>query len=358
MDARTPNDRSPSGHNIPYLDGWRGLAILCVLIAHFTPWGPLGHLGGFGVSVFFVLSGVLMSRILFVEKMPLRTFYRRRAARILPVFLLYTGVVFLGGWWFLRIFDGAELLATLLFLRTYVPATPIFQSPLPLGHLWSLNVEEHCYVLLSLLSVLALRHGARVARWALTLGAGLCVLFFVYYKYQAPAAHALFTLRSEVAAFPLLLSCALYLWLQEYPVRVPAAVPVASLALALACALASGSVFLSFVSVSVFLAIAVNTLAAAPAWFLGALSHPVLKWFGVCSFSIYLWQQVFYFLAPYADNMPYYPALALAATLLVASASFYGFENPLRQWLSAKPRGRAAVSLPGVRAGVAPQRPD
>ncbi len=355
MDTRTPNDRLPSRH-IPYLDGWRGLAIICVLLAHFM---HLGHLGGFGVSVFFVLSGVLMSRILFIEQMPLRTFYRRRAARILPVFVLYTGVVFLGGWWFLGTFDGGELVATLLFLRTYVPSTPIFQSNVPIGHLWSLNVEEHCYVLLSLFSLLALRHGARVARWALTLGAGLCVLFFVYYKYRTPGGHALFTLRSEVAAFPLLLSCALYLWLQEYPVRVPAAVPVVSLALALLGALVSGSVFLSFVWVSVFLAIAVNTLAAAPAWFLGALSHPLLKWFGVCSFSIYLWQQVFYFLVPQAQDVPYYPVLAVAATLLVASASFYLFENPMRQWLSAKPRGRAALApLPVAREGAAPQRQD
>lgn len=333
--ARLP-DQPPVGH-VPYLDGWRGMAIICVLIAHFA---TLGQLGGFGVSIFFVLSGVLMSRILFIEKMPLGTFYRRRAARILPVFFLYVLVVFGGGWFFLNTFNLVEMVSTLVFLRTYFPDPPIFQSAIPIAHIWSLNVEEHCYVLLSVVSLLAIRYGAVAIRIVLATGAVLCLFFFFFYKYHPPASHALFTLRSEVAAFPLLLSCALFMWFQKYPRDVPAVVPVVSFAIALLVAIFSRSVFLSFFLVSVFLAISVNTLHSAPAWVLKKLSNPVITWFGTCSYSIYLWQQLFYFGAPYAKGWDYYGVFSLVSTLLVASVSFYFFENPVRKWLAGTSRGR------------------
>ena len=66
---------------LPYIDGLRGIAIIGVLVEHFNGFEAIHGLGGFGVSVFFVLSGFLMSRILFIKKVPLNIFYRRRFAR-------------------------------------------------------------------------------------------------------------------------------------------------------------------------------------------------------------------------------------------------------------------------------------
>lgn len=323
-----------SAIHLPYLDGWRGIAIICVLLGHFSNLLPMG---GFGVSVFFVLSGFLMSRILFIEKLPLNIFYRRRLARIIPAFWLYLVVVFFGGWLFLSEFDLAEFLSTALFLRTYFPETSIFRSSVPIGHVWSLNVEEHCYMLLSLFSLLVVRFGEFPARMALTVSSILCVVFFVFYKYHPPVAQTWFINRTEVAALPLLLSCAIFLWAQKYSIKVSSAIPLLSFLGAFGIAVFSTSVLIKFVGISVLLAVSINTLAMAPKWTLSILSNPILRWFGVCSYSIYLWQQVFYFLGPYAKHWDYYNVFAVTLTLMTAACSFYFFEKPLRKWLTESP---------------------
>src|SRR5437879_5802153 len=91
--------RKQSSH-IPSLDGLRGLAILLVLLFHFTPEGG-GHtmigvvtrwvsrLGWCGVDLFFVLSGFLITGILFDAKGSahyFRNFYMRRVLRIFPLY--------------------------------------------------------------------------------------------------------------------------------------------------------------------------------------------------------------------------------------------------------------------------------
>jgi peptidoglycan/LPS O-acetylase OafA/YrhL len=336
---------------LPYLDGWRGMAIIMVLISHFFGLSPLGH---FGVSVFFVLSGFLMSRILFIKKVPLNVFYHRRFARILPAFWLYVSVVFAGGWIFLDEFHLDEFFSTAFFLRTYFPEIFIFKSNLPIGHIWSLNVEEHCYILLSLVSLMAVRFGDSVAKFVLLILSFICVLFFLYYKYYPPLVlieNFKQLIPTEIAALPLLLSCSLFLWMKKYPnYKVLSMTPVISFGAALFVQifLTSASVFLSYIAIAVLLAISVNTLALAPMWMLTILSNPVLRWFGICSYSIYLWQQIFYFEIFFFGNRHtsswiyhgwnYYGVIGIAASILVGSLSFYFFESPMRKWLSGRVR--------------------
>ncbi|MDO8285229.1 MAG: acyltransferase [Rhodoferax sp.] len=339
MNARSENRHSDK--HLPYLDGWRGIAIICVLCGHFT---SIGALGGIGVSVFFVLSGLLMSRILFVERTPLHLFYRRRFARIVPVFWLYLSVVFFGGWLFLDQFSLTEFLSTALFLRSYFPDTSIDKSSVPIGHIWSLNVEEHCYILLSLLSLLAIRFGEASARIVLSICAAMCVVFFVFYKYYPPVAQTPFNMRTEVAAFPLLFSCSLFLWARKYQFKVPSAVPLISFLGAFGIAFFATSFFAKIVGTAVLLAVSVNTLAVAPPWALALLSNSLLRWFGVCSYSIYLWHEIFYFFQPHTTAWPYYGIFAVGSTLLIASGSFYFFENPLRKRLSGRPDSVRNVS--------------
>lgn len=319
--------------HIPYLDGWRGLAILCVLSAHFSSYD---HFGGLGVTIFFVLSGILMSRILFVENTSLITFYRRRGARILPVFVLYLVVVFT--LWKI-LFDkssATEFAYTLLFLRTYMQGSPISHSDFPIGHLWSLNVEEHSYVLLSIITLLVAR-GSMKAVTAILAGCSLlCLGFFFYYKMYPPAAPSLFTQRSEIAAFPLLLSSTIYMLKQHYPLRAPRWLAIAALAAAFLVAALTTSVFARWLLTAVLCAVAVNALEMSPTWFLRALSHPALTWFGVCSYSIYLWQQIFYYCNRYFKDVAYYNAYAIGISLVVASGSYYFYEQPLRRWLAGK----------------------
>ena len=81
-----PSQRSADRPPFDYLDGWRGLAIVLLLADHFFP-VPGINFGALGVNFFFVLSGWLMTHLLFVQLTPIDVFYRRRIARIVPAHL-------------------------------------------------------------------------------------------------------------------------------------------------------------------------------------------------------------------------------------------------------------------------------
>ncbi|MDP9046660.1 MAG: acyltransferase, partial [Bacteroidota bacterium] len=90
---------------LPSLDGFRAISIILVLIAHSrfskgfpVKYGDLARHGAVGVTVFFVISGFLITYLLLAERskvghISLKRFYINRALRILPVFLLYTCVI-------------------------------------------------------------------------------------------------------------------------------------------------------------------------------------------------------------------------------------------------------------------------
>ena len=80
-------------NRLDYLDGWRGLAIAFVLISHFSSIQGIDF-GRMGVDVFFVLSGMLMANILFVRRVALKTFYKRRISRVIPVFVVFISIVY------------------------------------------------------------------------------------------------------------------------------------------------------------------------------------------------------------------------------------------------------------------------
>ena len=70
------------------LDGLRAIAVMSVVFYHLNLSGFFA--GGFlGVDIFFCLSGLLMSNLLFVKRVPLTNFYKRRISRILPAFVLF-----------------------------------------------------------------------------------------------------------------------------------------------------------------------------------------------------------------------------------------------------------------------------
>lgn len=326
----------PISLSIPYLDGWRGLAILLVLYAHFF----LSAGGELGVALFFVLSGFLVSGLLFERETALGTFFWRRATRILPTFWLYLAVMA----WYTASCQPVpysvplhEMLATLAFLRTYLPVgQSIWSAQWPIGHLWSLNVEEHAYLVLGAVALLLRVTGARrLARLAL-LGciAAMCVTI-VWYARRTPGGGSPWMLRSECAALGLIASA----WIRTVRPVAPAAClraghgAIAPLALgaALLCYLPQAPYLAAPGLAPLLLAVAVNYLDSAPALLLRFLSIRPLRWFGACSFSLYLWQQPFY-KAMALDGMPRGAALALA--LAAGIASFYCIEKPVRRYLN------------------------
>ena len=122
VDSAAAHGRSEL-ERLDYLDGWRGIAIALVLQAHFAG-TRLFYSGAAGVDVFFCLSGLLMANLLFVRRVPLGEFYRRRISRIIPVFLLFVVCAYALAILQSVEFTGTEVAATLTFLRTYLPAAP------------------------------------------------------------------------------------------------------------------------------------------------------------------------------------------------------------------------------------------
>lgn len=141
------------------LDVLRCVAIVLVLFRHsegliqgvFGWFGEFLHAlarwGWVGVDLFFVLSGFLVSGILFKgwkdgKQMSLSRFWVRRAFKILPGFWVYLGFITAVVAWRESQFPWGRFLAELFFVQNYVPGLA--------GQTWSLAVEEHFYWLLPL----------------------------------------------------------------------------------------------------------------------------------------------------------------------------------------------------------------
>ena len=153
-------------HN-PYLDGVRGVAIVAVLLTHGTGFFaftrlthyvlPIFIFGWWGVDLFFVLSGFLITGILLKTKTAtnrVSTFYVRRFLRIFPIYYLCLfvlwGAAVRSEWlssvlFYRTAFDRA---AYLLYLQNWLPLWNSLSLPSTiLGHFWSLAVEEQFYLI-------------------------------------------------------------------------------------------------------------------------------------------------------------------------------------------------------------------
>jgi peptidoglycan/LPS O-acetylase OafA/YrhL len=318
-----------SDHRVRALDGLRGLAVALVVAAHAVrmgaggagehPDGPAALLlvpfnGGIGVTLFFVLSGFLITGILVREKqrtdhISLSGFYRRRVLRIVPalaVFLAAVGV--LGAVGVLSI-PGRDLLAASTFTSNYwLPG-----DTWALGHTWSLSVEEQFYLLWPLVLI------ALPARRAVQLAVAYCVVApavrvasYVLLPDTQGAIWEMFHTRAD----SLLVGCLLALLPISHPelyarlvhaVRARSTVPVAALVLLASSAaeLLLGGRWLFPVGYSTNnVAAAVLVLAAlVAAPHTGWMRWRALTFLGLISFSLYLWQQLFLVADPTAPPM-------------------------------------------------------
>jgi peptidoglycan/LPS O-acetylase OafA/YrhL len=167
-DGRVSYSAKASYDLVPGLDGLRAVSILLVMVSH-AGFGSIVP-GGFGVTVFFFVSGLLITRQLLAElaatrSLALGRFCMRRALRLYPpliaMVLLGTSLfVLLGG----PIRPG-QVVAALLYFYNYGPLIFGWGADLATQHgpydiLWSLAVEEHFYLLFPLM-LLPFRRGRR-----------------------------------------------------------------------------------------------------------------------------------------------------------------------------------------------------
>lgn len=141
----------------PEIDGLRALAVLSVIIFHFFPNSITG--GFIGVDIFFVISGYLISTILFSNleknKFDLFEFYDRRVRRIFPALILVLSTSLAFGYFYLlateyqllgkHIVGGSTFIANIIFWKEngYFDTSAELK---PMLHLWSLAVEEQFYI--------------------------------------------------------------------------------------------------------------------------------------------------------------------------------------------------------------------
>lgn len=142
--------------HIPFLDGFRGLAILLVLLYHCFIDFTLAKFGWIGVDIFFVLSGFLITGILIDTKEKpnyFKNFFIRRALRIFPLYFLFLSIIFivfpqfapsvLGDMSYYK--DNQIWYWT--YLQNWLLSFEGFPENYSLHHLWSLAVEEQFYLI-------------------------------------------------------------------------------------------------------------------------------------------------------------------------------------------------------------------
>lgn len=146
------------------INGLRAIAVIAVVLFHFNPsWMP----GGFaGVDVFFVISGFLMTKIIFTgikqENFSIVSFYVARANRIIPALAVLCLVLLIFGWFYLTPLDyktlGRHAASSISFLSNVIywresGYFDVASHEKWLLHTWSLSVEWQFYIIYPLLLV-------------------------------------------------------------------------------------------------------------------------------------------------------------------------------------------------------------
>ena len=360
--TKTQGIRNPQ-YRIPELDGLRGLAAIFVVSAHMVMFSralPSGHhdlfrqalecLGRVGLDVFFVISGFIITKLLWQEwretsAVSLRAFYLRRAFRILPPFIVYFLVILALSAGAVIIVRPSAFVLSALFLTNLAASVSNPNGGWFVGHTWSLSVEEQFYIcfpvvvclwarfrLLPTILVLGFVFGLseisdgleRIT--SISLGTGglrhfryICVgVAFARFEGVAPGWLA-------GSSRP----TALGIWLAVIGLRM----------LDLATAGVPFHAVIHFVCGS----IEPLALVAGVIWFVRnpARCEPLrwggLQWLGACSYSIYLWQQLFtgrpeFYGAGWLWPLAQSPVLAWVAILACAALSHYFVELPCIQF--------------------------
>ncbi|EGL17481.1 MULTISPECIES: acyltransferase [unclassified Paenibacillus] len=347
---------------MPGLDGLRAISVLAVIAYHFNlKWAKGGLLG---VEVFFVLSGYLITDQLLWElktqrKISLWHFWIRRIRRLLPAMVSMLMVVALG----LILIDPSRMqtlkgdfISSVFYVNNWylifhqVSYFESFGPPSPIGHLWSLSIEEQFYVIWPLLLFFLVRLLRRQGKLAvfILLGAAVSVIAMALLYVPGTDPSRVYY-GTDTRAFAILIGAALAVVWPSWRLTDRISSGARSL-LDLLGAVAMLILFImmnqtneydsslypvGFLFLSVVTAVIIAVLVH-PASQLGAiLAAKPLSWIGKRSYSLYIWHYPVIILSSPEANVgePGFVDILLQLTLIfMLSALSYRFvEEPIRR---------------------------
>ncbi len=345
---------------IPSLDGIRAIAVSLVFLAH----SGLEHLipGGLGVTIFFVLSGFLITTLMRMEHassgtVGFKAFYLRRFLRLMPPLVVVVALAALLS--AIGLADGSfsvgGLMSVLFYVGNYFVIAQDFNGlPQGLGVMWSLAVEEHFYLFYPPLALLLL-HAARVRISAGVLAA-LCAVVLAWRcwltSHGAPEAYI--TMATDTRIDAILAGCLLALWRNPWLDPLPAknrgrdlAIAVGCVALLLATVGFRGEYFrmtlrytLQGLAIAPLIYLAVANAAERPFRWLNAAP---LVYIGKVSYTIYLCHHL---LLSMLQKQA--PALGWLGVTLIGALLTLAVAEPMRR-LVEEPCARLRQRLHGKR---------
>ncbi|MEH7464237.1 acyltransferase family protein [Bacillus thuringiensis] len=344
------------------LDSLRGLAILAVILYHINfNWLPGGFLG---VTVFFVLSGYLITDILVVEwkekrRIDLKNFWLRRARRLLPGMLVMLVITL--AWitishssllWKMR---GDSVAALFYFSNWWYIYHKLsyfesFGTVSPLNHFWSLAVEEQFYVVWPLIIGLGLSYVKKQSRLTLYIFLGAiasAIAMAMIYEPGADPSRVYY--GTDTRAFSLLIGAALaFIWPSSRLAH--KILPKARLVLDVIGGIALIVILVMFWKTNQYDSFLYRggmfLLSIATAILVANLAHPAsrisaflrfrpLRWIGVRSYGIYLWHYPIITLTnPQGSAGEFQLTRAIFQFFLIlfmAQLSWKFIENPIRK---------------------------
>lgn len=341
-----------TSRRLPCLDGLRAIAVAVVMLNHGRMHGRLPNpqwlpqFNGLGASLFFLLSGFLVTTLLLDEKdkvgfVSLRKFYYRRALRILPASYVFIAAAILlrsTGW---AAFSQWQLIACLTLWSNVMGGAPAWI----LGHLWSLSLQEQYYLIWPVVVGVLGRRRAIFVTVATIVGWPLLRFLRRGYLFAGAGHEALTTAGMDTILWGCMLALMIRSWRPRAILKKMAARPIGlyltAISLWFLYTMAGRwnrhETFLLPLLRNLILCWFVWWCVNNPKhWFGRVLQSRPLVFMGQISFSLYLWQQPF--LGPYEGWICRFPQ-NLVAIFGIASLSYYWIERPcdrLRRSLAPK----------------------
>ena len=350
---------------MPAIDGIRGISVSIVFIAH------LGYEriipGGLGVTIFFFISGFLITRLLINEHIHLNTiglknFFIRRLLRLYPALVFFIIVLSVIVLIFEHTINLKELSAVTFYYENYYSVLSA-DFPKRFQILWSLAVEEHFYIIFPFLFMLFIKRINLFLVLLMLLCFSILAIRFYITRHGANTLTDLYTYNfSHCRADSILYGCLLSVFLyadKKNKLLKPASHP------AIFCTAIGALLFTilyrdelfrqtlrytlqGIVLLFIFLAILYNNRYA---FFKTLLSNNILTFIGRLSYSIYLfhWVAIYICLRFFREGSVAWHFFNISITLILSLVSYYAVERSVAR-LRKKFGSNVQIAIPGMQS--------